>query len=146
MFKLIDKKEEELLQNTVKVCLIEPKLGNSYHHIYFYPIVNFNEGMTVFRCHRILTPNSLILTTIELYDSPINPNDIDEQVLYSLMPFLIEAAIEWTRLNKKSVTVLKSSLPHFADHLIDQGFTLYNQNSQNLTLNPIVKGVKNLRP
>jgi hypothetical protein len=147
MFKLISEEEELLLQNTIKVCLIEPKLGNNHHHIYFYPVIDFNEGMIVFRCHHILTYNSLMLDMIELYEPLPNLNDIDEQVLYSLIPFLIKAAVEWAKLNKKNVTILKSNLPHFADHLIDQGFTLHNRinrNLQGLILSPIVKGVKKI--
>ena len=142
MFKLIDRKEEKLLQDTVRVCLIEPKSGDNYHHIYFYPAVDFNEGMTVFRCYHILTHNGLTLDAIDLYN-----DSIDEQILYSLIPFLLESAIEWTKLNKKNVTILKSNLPHFADHLVDQGFTLYNRavrKSQNSTLSPIIKGVKKI--
>jgi hypothetical protein len=160
MFKSINIKEEKLLQETLKLCLIEPNYAlskavlypsrnnknNFYkHHIYCYPVVDFSEGITVFKCNHILTHNSLILDTIELCGTPTDSgwvDDIDEQVVYSLIPFVIKSAIEWTKLNKKNVTVLKSSLPHFADHLIDQGFTLHNRINlikQGLVLRPIIK-------
>lgn len=153
MFKPISIKEEKLLLNTTKICLIEPHSpllntqSNDRYSIYFYPKTCFSEGIIVFTCFYIITNKSLILHSIETCEDSDNLYDLDEEVVYSLIPLFIKFSVELAISAKKDEVILKSGIPHFADHLVDNKFRIYKriERSSSGCFSIIIKGVKNIK-
>lgn len=151
MFKQIDIQEELLLAKTMKLCLVSfnPEIKSDYNcGVYFYCDNRFKDGMTIFKCAHVLTKNSFILDLIELDKKSVDLYDLDEQVIYSLIPLLIRFSVELAVLSKKNKVILKSSLCHFADHLVDNGFNICKRiirNSENKSFSIAIKGTKNIK-
>lgn len=153
MFKSLSIKEEKQLLNTINICLIEPHSrlldiqSNDRHNVYFYPKECFNDGIIVFTCFHIITNKSFILHSIEVYKDSDNLYDLDEEVIYSLIPLLIKFSIELAVLDGKDEVILKSGIPHFADHLVDNKFRIYKriERSSSERFSIIIKGVKNTK-
>ena len=153
MFKSISIKEERQLLNTVKICIVEPHSRlldgqkNDWRNIYFYPKDCFNDGIIVFTCFHIITSKSFILHSIEVYEDSDNLYGLDEEVIYSLIPLLIKFSIELAVLAGKDEVILKSGIPHFADHLVDNKFRIYKRVERRSSgcFSIIIKGVKNTK-
>ena len=153
MFKSLSIEEEKQLLDTVKICLIEPHSrlldvqNNDRHNIYFYPKNCFNNGIIVFTCLNIVTSKSFILHSIEVCEDSNDLYGLDEEVIYSLIPLFIRFSVDLAVLNGKDEVILKSGMPHFADHLVDNKFRIYKriERSSSGCFSIIVKGVKNTK-
>ena len=153
MFKSLSIKEEKQLLDTTNICLVEPysKLleiqGSDRHRVYFYPKTSFSEGIVIFDCFHIITNKSFILHSIEVCENSDGLYDLDEEVIYSLIPLFIEFSVKSAVLAGKDEVVLKSGMPHFADHLVDKKFRIYKRIERGLSgcLGIIIKGVKNIK-
>ena len=153
MFKSLSIKEERQLLDTVKICLVEPHSrlldiqNNDRHNVYFYPKECFNDGIIVFTCFHIITSKSFILHSIEVYGDSDDLYGLDEEVIYSLIPLLIKFSIELAVLAGKDEVILKSGIPHFADHLVDNKFRIYKRVERRSSgcFSIIIKGVKNTK-
>ena len=153
MFRSISIEEENLLLKTIRICMVGPRCvllnerKKDRHSIYFYPNDNYDNGIIVFDCFKYITNDSYILDSIELCEDSDDLYGLDEEVVYSLIPLLINFSIESAVLAKKDEVILKSGLTHFADHLVDNKFRIYKR-IERTTLgqfNMSIKGVKNIK-
>lgn len=131
MFRLINKKEEDLILKTIKICIlksgdrISDTVNADRHNIYFYQENFFKDGMTVFNCTQNVTASSFILDSIRTCEDSAIPYDIDEEIVYALIPLLIKFSVKLATLAKKEKVILESNIPHFAEHLVDNRFNIY---------------------
>lgn len=131
MFRLISKKEEDLISETIRICMLKSgdetldTANANRHNIYFYQENFFKEGMTVFNCTQNVTASSFILDSIRTCVDSAIPYDIDEEVVYALIPLFIRFSVKLAILAKKEKIILESNISHFAEHLIDNGFNIY---------------------
>lgn len=152
MFKSLSIKEEKQLSATTKISIVRPHskvLGmqnDDRHKIYFYPKDCFSEGIVVFTCFHLITNDSFIFYSIEIYESSDDLYGLDEEVIYSLIPLFIKFSIESAILARKNIVILKSGMQHFADHLVENKFRIYKriERSSSGCFNIVIKGVKNI--
>lgn len=144
MFRLVNSEEREKLESGIQLYLNKPspppknKISPMKCNIGMYPIMNFRAGITVFDCYHKISYKRYVFDDIRL---PAD-SDFDEQTVYFFIEAVIKAATGWARDTCCTRVVLKSRLNHFAEHLVDQKFNVYNRTIDSNNINII--GCKNI--